>query len=239
MGESAMSRRQPNLSQPSSPETNRVKAALRGGGWVGFLVLIFILAVTYCFGPPVGGPVVLLWAWWTGLPWRDLGFRRPKSWALLITGGIIAGVVEKLFSKTVMMPLLHAPDINAHYQFLVHNTHALWQMLFTSVVFAGFFEEVIARGFLFERLGKFIGTSRGALVATILFTSALFGAAHYPEQSWMGVEQAGIFAIVEGIIFVATRQLWFLVVMHAAFDIVACLIIYFGLETQLAHLFFH
>jgi len=221
------------------PRSNRLKAKLRGGGWVGFLVLIFILAVTYCFGPRIGGPVVLLWAWWTGLPWRDLGFRRPKSWALLIAGGIIAGVAEKLFSKTVMMPLLHAPDINAHYQFLVHNTHALWQMLFTSIVFAGFFEEVIARGFLFERLGKFIGTSRGALVATILFTSALFGAAHYPEQSWMGVEQAGIFAIIDGIIFVATRQLWFLVVMHAAFDIVACLIIYFGLETRLANLFFN
>ena len=229
----------PSLTPIPLPRSNRLKAKLRGGGPVGFLVLIFILAVTYYFGPQIGGPVVLLWAWWTGLPWRDLGFRRPKSWALLIAGGIIAGVVEKLFSKTVMMPLLHAPDINAHYQFLVHNTHALWQMLFTSVIFAGFFEEVIARGFLFERFGKFIGTSRGALIFTILFTSALFAAAHYPEQSWMGVEQAGIFAIVDGIIFVATRQLWFLVVMHAAFDIAACLIIYFGLETRLANLFFN
>ena len=227
------------LDPPVQSRVGRVKAALRGRGVVGVLFVLFVLGVTYAAGPPIGGPLVLLWAWWTGVRWGDLGFRRPKSWALLITGGIIAGVVEKLFSKTVMMPLLHAPDINAHYQFLVHNTHALWQMLFTAVIFAGFFEEVIARGFLFERFGKFIGTSRGALVATILFTSALFGAAHYPEQSWMGVEQAGVFAIVDGIIFVATRQLWFLVVMHAAFDIVACLIIYFGLETRLANLIFN
>ncbi len=138
-----------------------------------------------------------------------------------------------------MMPLLGAPDINAHYQFVVHNQRAMWELIFTSLTFAGFFEEVLARGFLFERLGKFIGTSRGALITTILFTSVLFGAAHYPEQGWMGVEQAGILGIVDGIIFVATRQLWFLIVMHAAFDIVATLIIYFGLEVRLAHLFFH
>ena len=222
-----------------SRKPDSLKAKLRGGGLVGFLVLLFVLAVTYCFGPRIGAPVVLLWAWWTGLPWGDLGFRRPKSWALVIAGGIVVGVASKLLMKTVVMPLLGAPDINAHYQFLVHNKAALPGMLFTVVVFAGFFEEVIARGFLFERSGKLIGTSRAALVATILITSALFGAAHYPEQGWMGVEQAGLLAIVDGVIFVATRQLWFLIVMHAAFDIVATLIIYFGLETRLAHFFFH
>ena len=222
-----------------SRKPDSLKEKLRGGGLVGFLVLLFVLAVTYCFGPRIGAPVVLLWAWWTGLPWGDLGFRRPKSWALVIAGGIVVGVASKLLMKTVVMPLLGAPDINAHYQFLVHNKAALPGMLFTVVVFAGFFEEVIARGFLFERSGKLIGTSRAALVATILITSALFGAAHYPEQGWMGVEQAGLLAIVDGVIFVATRQLWFLIVMHAAFDIVATLIIYFGLETRLAHFFFH
>ena len=225
--------------QLPSRKPDSLKAKLRGGGLVGFLVLLFVLAVTYCFGPRIGAPVVLLWAWWTGLPWGDLGFRRPKSWALVIAGGIVVGVASKLLMKTVVMPLLGAPDINAHYQFLVHNKAALPGMLFTVVVFAGFFEEVIARGFLFERSGKLIGTSRAALVATILITSALFGAAHYPEQGWMGVEQAGLLAIVDGVIFVATRQLWFLIVMHAAFDIVATLIIYFGLETRLAHFFFH
>jgi membrane protease YdiL (CAAX protease family) len=198
-----------------------------------------VLLVTYLFGPRIGGPLVLVWAWWTGVKWGDLGFRRPKSWALLIGGGIVAGALEKLFSKTIMMPLLGAPDINAHYQYVVHNKHAMWGLIFTSLTFAGFFEEVLARGFLFERMGKFIGTSRAALIATILFTSALFGAAHYSEQSWMGVEQAAIFSIIDGIIFVATKQIWFLVVMHAAFDIVATLIIYNGIEVRLAHVFFH
>ena len=55
----------------------------------------------------------------------------------------------------------------------------------------------------------------------------------------MGVEQAGIFAIIDGFIFVLTRQLWSLIVMHAAFDIVATFIIYFGLEKAIAHAIFH
>lgn len=224
---------------PMPPAPNRFAEALRGRGPLAILFVLFVLGVTYLTGPYVGGPIVLLWAWWTGVKWGDLGFRRPKSWALLIGGGIVAGALEKLFSKTIMMPLLGAPDINAHYQYVVHNKHAMWGLIFTSLTFAGFFEEVLARGFLFERMGKFIGTSRAALIATILFTSALFGAAHYSEQSWMGVEQAAIFSIIDGIIFVATKQIWFLVVMHAAFDIVATLIIYNGIEVRLAHVFFH
>jgi len=225
--------------QPVVPEApNRFAAALRGTGPLGILFILFVLLVTILGGPMIGGPVVLLWAGWTKLPWRDLGFRKPKSWPLLIAGGILAGVAAKFFMKAIVMPLLGAPDINAHYQYLVHNTAALPGMLFTVLVSAGVFEEVIARGFLFERLGKFLGTSRNAMIAIILITSTLFGAAHYPDQKWMGVEQAFILGLVDGVIFAVTRQLWFLIVMHAAFDVVAMFIIYLGLEKTIAHIFF-
>jgi hypothetical protein len=52
----------PNSSPSPSREPGRFKAALRGGGWPGFLVVLFVLAVTYFFGTQIGGPVVLLWA---------------------------------------------------------------------------------------------------------------------------------------------------------------------------------
>lgn len=227
----------PQSVTPEAP--NRFAQALRGRGPLGILFVVFVLVATGLAGPMVGGPIILLWAWWTKLPWRDLGFRRPKSWPLLITLGIVAGATAKLFMKTVVMPLLRAPDINAHYQYLVHNQAALPGMMFTVLVSAGLFEEVIARGFLFERFGKFIGTSRSAMIAIILITSVLFGAAHYPEQRWMGVEQAFILGLVDGAIFAITRQLWFLIVMHAAFDVCAVFIIYLGAEKTLAHALFH
>ena len=222
---------------PSSGD-NRFRAALRGGGVVCVLVILAVLGVTYCFGPRIGAPLVVVWALVANVRWRDLGFRRPKSWPPLIMGGIVAGVASKLLMKAVVMPLLHAPDINPAYQWLVGNTKALPGMLAMVILSAGLGEELIARGFLFERLGKLYGESRGALTGTVLITSTLFGAAHYPEQHWMGVQQAFILAIVDGIIFAVTRQLWFLIVMHAAFDIVACFIIYFGWERAIAHVFF-
>jgi membrane protease YdiL (CAAX protease family) len=224
---------------PTPPAPNRFAAALRGRGPLAILFVLFVLAATAVAGPPVGGTLVLSWAWWTKLPWGELGFRKPKSWALVIVGGILAGAASKLLMKTIVMPLLGAPDINAHYQYLVHNRAALPGMLLTVLISAGILEEVIARGFLFERLGKFIGRSRPAIIATILITSTLFGAAHYPEQRWMGVEQAFLLALVDGAIFAATRQIWFLIIMHAAFDVVAMFIIYLGLETRLAHLLLH
>lgn len=217
---------------------NRFRTALRGGGVVGFLVIVVVLAATWFFGPRIGAPLVVVWAVVAKVPWRDLGFRRPKSWLLLVAGGIVAGVASKLLMKAVVMPLLHAPDINPAFQWLVGNTNALPGVIAMVIFSAGLGEELIARGFLFERLGKLYGESRNALIATILITSTLFGAAHYPEQHWMGVQQAFILALVDGVIFAATRQLWFLIVMHAAFDLVACFIIYFGWERAIAHVFF-
>ena len=54
------------------------------------------------------------------------------------------------------MPLLGAPEINSAYQYLVGNRAALPGQVFTMIVGAGFGEETVFRGFLFERLGKLL-----------------------------------------------------------------------------------
>jgi hypothetical protein len=66
---------------------------------------------------------------------------------------------------------------------------------------AGFGEETLFRGFLFERLGKLLGTDRAALVATVLLTSGLFALAHYHDQGVPGVEQAAVAGVVFGTIY--------------------------------------
>ena len=145
----------------STKGTDRVASALRGLGPVG---IVFILVVLVS-GPVIGAALVLLWAWFTKTPWRDLGFVRPKSWLLTIAGGIVAGVVIKLLMKAVVMPLLGAPDLNPAFQYLVHNGEALPGTLVKVIVTAGVGEEIVWRGFLFERLGHLIGMSRKARVA--------------------------------------------------------------------------
>ena len=94
-------------------------------------------------------------------------------------------------------------------------------MLYAVIIGAGFGEETVFRGYLFERLGKLFGAGAWAKVAIVLLTSALFGLAHYPEQGLAGVQQAAIVGLVFGTIFAVTGRIWMLIVAHAAFDVIA------------------
>jgi membrane protease YdiL (CAAX protease family) len=111
-------------------------------------------------------------------------------------------------------------------------------MLFAVIIGAGWGEETVFRGYLFERLGKLLGSDTGARTAIVLLTAALFGIAHYPDQGIAGVQQATIFGLVFGTIFAITGRIWTLMCAHAAFDLTALAIIYWDLETDVARLIF-
>jgi membrane protease YdiL (CAAX protease family) len=213
---------------------DRFAAALRGFGPIGLLTLIVILLA----GNLLGVLLVLAWAWRSHTPWRALGFVRPRSWLRTVAVGVLAGSALKLFMKAVVMPLLGAEPINVAYHYLVGNRAELPGMLFAVVFGAGFGEEIIWRGYLFERLGRLLRSGVGAKPAVVVMTAVLFGAAHYPGQGLAGVEQAVVTGVVFGGIFMATGQLWLPMVMHAAFDVAAVLIIYLNLESKIAHFIF-
>ena len=218
--------------EPSSDD--RFAKALRGFGPIGILALVVILLS----GNIIGTLLVLAWAWRSRTPWRELGFVRPRSWILTVAVGLPAGVGFKLLMKAVVMPLLGADPINSAYHYLVGNRAALAGMLFTVVLGAGFGEETIWRGYLFERLGKLLGSGAGAKTVVVLITAVLFGLAHYSNQGLAGAEQAVVTGLVFGGIFMAAGQLWLPMVMHAAFDVTAVLIIYWNLESTVAHFVF-
>jgi membrane protease YdiL (CAAX protease family) len=50
------------------------------------------------------------------------------------------------------------------------------------------------------------------------------------------VEQATIVGLVFGAIFTLTGQIWMLMLAHAAFDLTAVAMIYWNLESTVAHL---
>jgi membrane protease YdiL (CAAX protease family) len=91
---------------------------------------------------------------------------------------------------------------------------------------------------MFERLGKSFGQSVAAKIATVLITSVLFASMHYPEQKLPGAEQALITGLIFGSIFAMTGEIFMLMVAHTAFDLTALWMIYYGLETRVAHLIF-
>ena len=72
----------------------------------------------------------------------------------------------------------------------------------------------------------------------VLFTSLWFGFDHYAIQGLSGAQQGLIVGLVFGTIFAFTGRIWMLIIAHAAFDLTAYAIIYWSLESDVAHLIF-
>ena len=212
---------------------DRFAAALRGFGPVGLTAILVIALGNFLF-IPLSALLVLAWAWRSGTPWRDLGLARPRNWAATILGGLLLGAAFKLAMKALVMPLLGAPAINAAYHHLAGNSAALPGMLYLILVGAAFGEELLFRGFLFERLGRLLGPAPLAKAAIVLVTALLFGLAHIPEQGVPGMEQALIVGLVFGAVYAATGRLWLPIAAHAGFDLAALAIIYWDVETKVA-----
>ncbi|HKO59088.1 MAG TPA: CPBP family intramembrane glutamic endopeptidase [Thermoanaerobaculia bacterium] len=212
--------------------------ALRGFGPLGVLAMVIIMLTGNIVLPnmivlPVGAVLVLLWARWSQTPLAAIGYARPRSWALSIAGGVALGIAFKLAMKMLVMPLLGADPVNHAYHFLAGNRAllpaAVWAMLI-----AGFAEETVFRGYLFERLGALLGSGAVAKTAVVLITSLWFGASHYLSQGVAGVEQATIVGLVFGAIFATTGRIWMVMCAHAAFDLTALAIIYWDVEAKVA-----
>lgn len=217
--------------------SDRFADELRGFGPVGLAAILVIVA-----GGLLGGwaaaALVLLWAYRSRTPWAALGLARPRSGLLTAIAGLGFGAAFKLFTKSVLLPLLGVAPINQAFHYLVGNTNALPGIVFFILVSAAIGEEIFYRGYLFERLEKLLGTSAAAKAAIVLVTALLFGVAHLAGQGRDGALQAVIVGAVFGAIYAGTRQLWFVMFAHAGFDLTAVAIIYANLETRVAHWFF-
>ena len=222
---------------PVLSREDRLAASLRGFGALGILAILIILAGNLVIAP-LSAILVLVWARLSRTPWREIGYVRPRSWAGAVVIGIVFGVVFKFLMKAIVMPLLGAPPINQVYHFLTGNAAALPWMLYAVIVGAGFGEETVFRGWMFERFGKLFGQSAAAKTSIVLITSVLFGLAHYTEQGIPGVEQAIITGLAFGTIFAVTGRIFMPMVAHAAFDLIALAMIYWDIESEIAHFIF-
>jgi uncharacterized protein len=210
---------------------------LRGFGLIGILAILVIVAGNAVF-ISFSGILVVLWAWRSRTPWRDIGYVRPRSWVLTIVGGIAFGIAFKFLMKAIVMPLFGADPVNQAYHYLAGNRAAVPGALYALIIGAGFGEETVFRGWMFERFGKLLGKSAGTKALIVLITSVLFGLAHYSVQGLAGTEQAMITGLVFGTIFAVTGRIWMLMFAHAAFDLTAYAMIYWNLEPAVAHLVF-
>ena len=216
----------------------RVAASLEGFGVGGALSLILILAAVLV-AIPLAAVLVLLWAWLSYTPLREIGLKRPKSWLGVLVIGVAVGIGLKLLMKSVLLPYLGAPAINPAFHDLQGDLNRFLIEVPQLIVFAGFAEELVFRGYLISRLQTLMGRSMLAGIGAVLITAAIFGPLHYVMQGYWGALQATIIGILfAGAYLLNGQRLWLLIVAHAAFDVFAFWIIYAGMEEKVAHLVF-
>jgi membrane protease YdiL (CAAX protease family) len=221
------------------PERERggFAAGLRGFGPAGIIAFLIILAGALVF-MPIAAALLLLWVWLSKTPLSDLGLVRPKNWIGGAVAGVALGVAVKFLLKAVVLPLLHAPPVNATFHEIAGNTPELLKFVAYVIVGAGFSEELFFRGYLFERAGKLVGKGVGATLLTVVVITALFAVAHW-QQGLFGVVNAAITGLAVTTVFLlCKRRLYVPMIMHATFDLTAAAMIYLNLETEVAHLVF-
>lgn len=236
------------------PPDDQFAAGLRGFGPLGIVAIVVVLlggnAVVRHFVVPVGGIFALIWVRLSRTPWREIGYVRPKSWiGATAIGVVVFGVAFKFLMKAIVMPLLGADPVNQAYHDFAANRALIPAGIWMGIA-AGFGEETVYRGYMFERLGKLFGSrtegdasgkARSKVwpkVWMTLITSAWFSLGHYANLGLTGVEQAMMTGLTFGTIYAVTGRVWIPMCAHAGFDLASYAIIYWELETTVAHLVF-
>jgi hypothetical protein len=201
---------------------------LRGIGFVGLLAVAGIYLGSVLI-PGLGALLVLAWAWRSRTPWQEIGLAPPESWMATIALGIAIGVALRLLMKFAVLPLLGAPPVNQAFEYLAGNTAALPLAILVMGFVAAFGEEVVMRGFLFERLIRLLGRSKASMFFIVLVTSLVFGIGHYPLQGLAGAQNATLMGLVFGTLYVLTGRVWLPVAVHSAFNIAGLTMIYLRL----------
>jgi membrane protease YdiL (CAAX protease family) len=174
--------------------------------------------------------LVLLCTWFlrrNGERWSDLGLRRPRRWsmvALLIACGFLLLIMASMFMMHLLLPAIGAQLPEARRT--PTPPADLWEYLFWAIPVtwgsAAFGEELLFRGFILNRIGLVIGSSRTpAILVAIFLQAAIFGSLH-GYQGIGGVLMAGAAGLVIGIIWLAGgRNLWPCFLLHGLVDFLA------------------
>jgi len=193
------------------------------GGLTGWLPLSPIL------GMGLAVLVATLFLKREGRSWRDLGFPKRTSVGRFIGYTFLALALMMLINGFVVEPLLSAmdappPDISVLTDSIEGNTtNFVVFMIFVVWGSAAFGEELIARGFILDRIAKTSG-----IYVAVFVQAAIFGLAH-SYQGVAGVVPIFALALVFGFIYVrAGYNLGPLIAAHGIIDTIGITMIYLG-----------
>ena len=170
---------------------------------------------------------------WRGPGWRAVGLRKPSSVPRAIAVGVLVGAGYQLVGTYVAEPVVARlttgalPDVS-QFRSLVGNEAQLVFWLVISWTLAAVVEELAYRGWILTRCAEVGQGTRGAWIAGLVVSSALFGIVH-AYQGVSGMITTGLTGVVFGATYLASgRNLWTAIVAHGTLDTAGFLMMYAG-----------
>ena len=167
------------------------------------------LLITIKYAGPISTFTAMAVATWRlraqGMGWGDLGFRRPESWRktllwsgaafalIAISGGAGSAFAELFYDKAYVADRFG--DIEGDVPM-----YLVWMALVWT--HGAFFEEMLFRAFLINRLGVFLGGGTWATVLSVVIAAVFFGYRHAYYQGPNGFIVTGIIGLALGFFYV-------------------------------------
>lgn len=160
-----------------------------------------------------------------------LGFKKPKSWPILIAIAFISVVFLQLFDVGVVMPILNrltGTTIDySGFSDLQGNLQRLLFLLVLGWTLAALGEEIVYRGYLQKLMGDLFGKNMLGVVLTIAISSLMFGMAHL-AQGLIGV----IVTTIDAVFFSLLKRkfdnnLWATILAHGFYNSIGFVVFYF------------
>jgi CAAX protease family protein len=166
--------------------------------------------------------------------WSAMGLKWPPSWTRTLLVALLAVVVQQLLGQFVVDPLTRPffrYSAGANPMAGIHGTAGLLRWLGIIWTYAAFGEEIGYRGYLLNRVADLGGHCRAALLLGLLWSSAMFGCAHW-YQGPAGVISAMVSGLVFGSAYLLTgRNLWTSICAHGVSDSLALFLTLAGMTS--------
>lgn len=168
-----------------------------------------------------------------GFHWRDLGLRRPDNLRMAAVWGLGLFLVDMLLLPPIIESLSRAlslpPQRLGAFSGLTGNT-IQYLVLLVPITWgiAAFGEELIYRGFIYQRLTDAMGRTGWATTVAIPAQAVLFALGH-AYLGPRGMLNAGALGLAAGLAYLANgRNLWPMCIAHGLVDTVGITALYLG-----------
>lgn len=170
-----------------------------------------------------------------------LGFVPQQNWPATIGLSLLFGIAIAVMGIILIDPLAEKVTGVPHDYSIVEGVRGSLQGLILTVlliwVTVAFMEEILFRGFLMTEIVKVLGASGWALTVNIVFTSVIFGLAHW-YQGRSGVLSSGTIGLLISLIFVYSGfNLWLVILIHGFIDTTYLVLMYGGWDRRLHDVF--